>query len=119
VENLASSSEKMMSFMENRVYSDYEKTIKVGDQYAEDADGFNKFMIEFNEEAKVLDSSISDIVRALDEVSVTVSEGAMGVSSISSKTIDIVKKIDEIKDTAIENKISADKINKITAKFKL
>ncbi|MEG0775565.1 methyl-accepting chemotaxis protein [Clostridium sp.] len=119
VENLAYSAEKMMSFMESTVDSDYEKTIKVGDQYTEDADEFNKFMVDFNEEAKILDSSIGDIVRALDEVSITVNEGAMGVSSISAKTTEIVKKIDEIKNTAVENKISADKINKITAKFKL
>jgi methyl-accepting chemotaxis protein len=119
VESLAMGSEKMIRFMENQVSSDYEKTIQTGDQYTDDASKFNVFMTEFNEEAQVLNSNISDIVKAMDEVSITVSEGAMGVSTISSKTIDIVRKIDDIKNTAVENKKSADKLNNITSKFRL
>lgn len=119
VENLAAGSEKMIKFMEINVGNDYERNIKVGEQYSNDAGEFNKFMTEFNEEARALTSNISDIVRAIEEVSTTVSEGALGVSNVSNKTNDIVKKIDEIKITAVENKNSAEKINNITSKFKL
>jgi len=119
VENLASGSEKMIQVMEYQVADDYEKTLKLGDQYTADASKFNEFMTEFNESSKVLNSNISDIVRALDEVSVTVSEGASGVTEISSKTIDVVRRIEDIKNTAIENKASAEKLNNITSKFKL
>jgi len=109
----------MIQVMEYQVADDYEKTLKIGDQYTADASKFNEFMTEFNESSKVLNSNISDIVRALDEVSVTVSEGASGVTEISSKTIDVVRKIEDIKNTAIENKASAEKLNNITSKFKL
>lgn len=119
VENLAAGSEKMIKFMEINVGNDYERNIKVGEQYSNDAGEFNRFMTEFNEEARALTSNISDIVRAIEEVSTTVSEGALGVSNVSNKTNDIVKKIDEIKITAVENKNSAEKINNITSKFKL
>jgi len=119
VENLALGSEKMIKFMELNVSEDYERTIKVGEQYSNDAEKFNKFMTQFNEESQALNSSIGDIVRALEEVSTTVSEGALGVSNVTNKTTDIVSKIDEIKNTSVENKNSAEKISDITSKFKL
>jgi len=76
-------------------------------------------MNEFSSEAAVLKQAIEGIVTAIDEVSATVTEGAMGVSSISSKTMDIVGNIESIKNTAIENKENADKLNDTTLKFKL
>jgi len=76
-------------------------------------------MNEFSSEAAVLNQAIEGIVTAIDEVSVTVTEGAMGVSSISSKTMDIVGNIESIKSTAIENKENADKLNNTTLKFRL
>ncbi len=76
-------------------------------------------MNEFSNEAAILHQAIEGIVTAIDEVSVTVTEGAMGVSSISSKTMEIVGNIDSIKNTAIENKENADKLNDTTLKFKL
>ncbi|MEG2291555.1 MAG: methyl-accepting chemotaxis protein [Clostridium sp.] len=119
VENLALSSGKMINFIEKQVIPDYDRNIKEGIQYENDADKFNTFMNEFSNEAETLHEAIEGIVRALDEVSQTVTEGAMGVSSISSKTMDIVDNIDGIKNTAIENKRNADNLNETTLKFKL
>ncbi|MEG1257135.1 methyl-accepting chemotaxis protein [Clostridium sp.] len=119
VENLALSSEKIINFVEKQVIADYDKNIEEGIQYENDADKFNRFMNDFSNESVVLNQAIEGIVKALDEVSVTVTEGAMGISSISSKTMDIVGNIDDIKNTAIENKENADKLNNTTLKFKL
>ncbi len=119
VEDLAISSEKMISFFEQQVIEDYGKNIEQALLFEKDADQFNSFMNEFSNESKVLHEAIEGIVAAIDQVSVTVTEGAMGVSSISSKTMDIVGKIDGIKNTAVENKENADNLNDITLKFKL
>jgi len=119
VEDLAVSSEKMISFFEQQVIEDYGKNIEQALLFEKDADQFNSFMNEFSNESKVLHEAIEGIVTAIDQVSVTVTEGAMGVSSISSKTMDIVGKIDGIKNTAVENKENADNLNDITLKFKL
>ncbi|MFR1710461.1 MAG: methyl-accepting chemotaxis protein [Clostridium sp.] len=119
VEELALSAERMSNFIEQQVIDDYDKNIEQGALYEKDAEQFNNFMNEFSSEAAILHQAIEGIVTAIDEVSVTVSEGAMGVSSISSKTMDIVGNIDSIKNTAIENKENADKLNNTTLKFKL
>lgn len=119
VEKLALSAERMSNFIEQQVVRDYDKNIEQGTLYEKDAEQFNSFMNEFSNEAAVLHQAIEGIVTAIDEVSVTVTEGAMGVSSISSKTMEIVGSIDSIKNTAIENKENADKLNDTTLKFKL
>lgn len=119
VEELALSAGRMSNFIEQQVINDYDKNIEQGALYENDADQFNNFMNEFSSEAAVLNQAIEGIVTAIDEVSVTVTEGAMGVSSISSKTMDIVGNIESIKNTAIENKENADKLNNTTLKFRL
>ena len=119
VEKLAFSAERMSNFIEQQVVKDYDKNIEQGTLYEKDAEQFNSFMNEFSNEAAILHQAIEGIVTAIDEVSVTVTEGAMGVSSISSKTMEIVGSIDSIKNTAIENKENADKLNDTTLKFKL
>ncbi len=119
VEELALSAGRMSNFIEQQVINDYDKNIEQGVLYEKDADQFNNFMNEFSSEAAVLNQAIEGIVTAIDEVSVTVTEGAMGVSSISSKTMDIVGNIESIKSTAIENKENADKLNNTTLKFRL
>ncbi len=119
VEELALSAGRMSNFIEQQVINDYDKNIEQGALYEKDADQFNNFMNEFSSEAAVLNQAIEGIVTAIDEVSVTVTEGAMGVSSISSKTMDIVGNIESIKSTAIENKENADKLNNTTLKFRL
>lgn len=119
VEKLAFSAERMSNFIEQQVVRDYDKNIEQGTLYEKDAEEFNSFMNEFSNEAAILHQAIEGIVTAIDEVSVTVTEGAMGVSSISSKTMEIVGSIDSIKNTAIENKENADKLNDTTLKFKL
>ncbi|WP_346888898.1 methyl-accepting chemotaxis protein [Clostridium sp. UBA1056] len=119
VDKLAFSAERMSNFIEQQVVRDYDKNIEQGTLYEKDAEEFNSFMNEFSNEAAILHQAIEGIVTAIDEVSVTVTEGAMGVSSISSKTMEIVGSIDSIKNTAIENKENADKLNDTTLKFKL
>jgi len=119
VENLSKSSEKMIEFMEKQINRDYERMIDTGKQYSKDADVFNNFMLEFSDEAQRLNSHVEGIVKAIEDVSTTLSEGSSGVFNISAKTEDIVDKIEEINNASIENKNSAIKLTEITSKFKL
>jgi len=119
VENLSKSSEKMIEFMEKQINRDYERMIDTGKQYSKDADIFNNFMLEFSDEAQRLNSHVEGIVKAIEDVSTTLSEGSSGVFNISAKTEDIVDKIEEINNASIENKNSAIKLTEITSKFKL
>ncbi|MGH4117173.1 methyl-accepting chemotaxis protein [Clostridium sp.] len=119
VKNLSKSSAKMLDFMDEEVSLNYEIIMGTGKEYMDDAENFNKFMMEFDETAQHLNISINGITVAIEQVTGTVSEGAEGVFSISDKSIDIVTKMEEIKNTTSGNKVSAEKLKKITSKFKI
>ncbi|MGK0465639.1 methyl-accepting chemotaxis protein [Clostridium sp.] len=119
VKNLASSSTKMLGFMDEEVSLNYQTIIGTGKEYMGDAENFNKFMKEFDETAQHLNTSINGITIAIEQVTGTVSEGAEGVFSISDKSIEIVNKMEEIKNTTSGNKVSAEKLKDITSKFKI
>ncbi|MBK5242032.1 methyl-accepting chemotaxis protein [Clostridium sp.] len=119
VKNLATSSAKMLGFMDKEVSLNYEIIMGTGKEYMDDAENFNKFMREFDETAQRLNISINGITIAIEQVTGTVSEGAEGVFSISDKSINIVTKMEEIKNTTSGNKVSAEKLKEITSKFKI
>ena len=119
VKNLADSSTKMLGFMDEEVSLNYKILMGTGKEYMDDAASFNKFMIEFDETAQHLNTSINGITIAIDQVAGTVNEGAEGIFSISDKSIDIVNKMEEIKNTTSSNKTSAEKLKDITTKFKI
>ncbi|MBU3192107.1 methyl-accepting chemotaxis protein [Clostridium bowmanii] len=119
VKNLSSSSTRMLDFMDEEVSLNYEIIMGTGKEYMDDAENFNKFMSEFDETAKQLNSSINGIAIAIDQVAGTVNEGSEGIFKISDKSIDIVNKMEEIKSTTSGNKISAEKLKDITSKFKI
>ena len=119
VKNLSKSSAKMLNFMDQEVSLNYEIIMGTGKEYMDDAENFNKFMKEFDETAQHLNISINGITIAIEQVTGTVSEGAEGVFGISDKSINIVTKMEEIKNTTSGNKVSAQKLNEITSKFKI
>ena len=119
VNNLSNSSTKMLRFMDEEVSLNYEIIMGTGKEYMDDAENFNKFMKEFDETARHLNTSINGIAIAIDQVAGTVNEGAEGIFTISDKSIDIVNKMEEIKNTTSGNKVSAEKLKDITSKFKI
>ena len=91
-----------MKFIEKQINKDYDRMIDVGKQYSKDANVFNKFMLDFSDEAQRLSTNVEGIVKAIEDVSTTLSEGASGIFNISTKTEDIVDKIEEINSASIE-----------------
>ncbi|MCX7709082.1 MAG: hypothetical protein N2484_04465 [Clostridia bacterium] len=119
MDNLANNSGKMLEFIDKDVLADYDKLIKTGEQYYQDAEQFNSMMAEFSATAQQLDASISGIVSAIEEVSSTVNEGAKGVEDITEKTVAIVEKINIVRKTSEANMESIEKLENLITRFKL
>jgi methyl-accepting chemotaxis protein len=119
VEDLSKNSSNLLQFIDETVLKDYSKLIETGKDYNKDADLVNNFMMDFSNLSKELDSSISGIVKSIEEVANTVSDGARGVTEIASKAFSINEKLDSVKSSAEDNKESAEKLQKIISKFKL
>lgn len=119
VDYLVANSEKILSFIEKDVLSDYEKLIKTGEQYNLDAELFNNFMTNFSETANQLNTSINSVASAIDEITAAVNQGACGVDDIADKSENIVEEINSVKDTIQENLLNAEKLNELVAKMKI
>jgi methyl-accepting chemotaxis protein len=119
VANLAQSSKMIMEFIDKNVISDYEKLMGTGEQYNNDAELFNRIMMEFSATSEELKASIDEISNSINGVTVTMNEGAAGVEEITDKTSEIVRKIDEIKKSTKDNLESAEKLGRLVSKFKM
>ncbi len=117
--NLSSSSEEMLSFMENQVLQDYKKLIEVGEQYNQDATSVQDAMTEFSATTQQLSASISNISSAIYEVAGAVSEGAAGVENISDQMVEVTGKVQNITLSAKENAQSAETLQELVSKFKI
>lgn len=119
IANLTQSSEEILSFIDKEVLTDYRKLMDTGEQYNKDADYFSNIMLEFSDTAKELSASVSGIVSAINQVSVTVNESTIGVGTIAGMTSNIVEGISDIKEISGKNAQASEKLKEIVEKFKL
>jgi len=119
VGQMRENSEAMLTFIDQNVLADYEKLVKVSEQYSLDAAVVNQLMTNFETAAEQLSVSISSISTAMNEVASTVNEGAKGVQDIAEKTIDIVEKTQIEVKMADENTQSAKELQKLVQRFKI
>lgn len=119
VENMKLGSEKVLAFIENNVRRDYGEAINICNQYDNDALMIKDIMKTINESTQELTSTMSAISTAVNEVAVTVTEGAQGVNHMAEKTSDIVTLIEDVEKTAEESVNQAKALNEMVKKFNL
>ena len=119
VNNMKDNSESILSFMDKKVLEDYGKLNQVGKQYSQDAEMFNSLMRNLETTSEALRDSIASISIAVNEVTVTISEGARGVEDISQKTSDTVDKIEEVTVMTEDNAKGAKELQELIRKFKI
>lgn len=117
--NLNEHSKKLLDYMDTNVIKDYEKLTEVARQYDTDAKTVNEFMDNLSSISTELNSSVSEITTAINNVSKTTNDGAYGLSNISEKNLTILDKLSGISESADKNKLSSDKLTEIVKKFKL
>jgi methyl-accepting chemotaxis protein len=119
VGQMKENSESILSFIDQNVLADYEKLVKVGEQYNNDAVVVNELMLGFETAAEKLSISVSSIATAMNEVAETINEGAKGVQDIAEKTADIVEKTEIEVKMADENTHGAKELQTLVERFKI
>lgn len=119
VTNLVNSSQKILEFVEEDVNNDYKKLIEVSEKYTEDANYFNNIMTDFTDISDKLKGSIENIALSINDVSVTMNDGADGVEDIADKTSGIVSNLVEINEATEDNLKSSEELKDIVSKFNL
>ena len=112
-------SEAVLSFIDRNVLRDYEKLLRISEQYNEDAYYIQNLMNEFETSAIHLDTEVSSIAMAMNEVAATVSEGSIGIQDIAEKTADVVDKTVEETKMADENAVGASELMKLVERFRI
>ena len=97
VENLAINTKEFLEYFNNVVVKDYDGLVETGDQYEKDASFVDGLVTDFSSTSEQLTATISEIIKAINEVSLTISESANGTQNIAERIMDIVALADEIK----------------------
>ncbi|HEX9061084.1 MAG TPA: methyl-accepting chemotaxis protein [Clostridia bacterium] len=98
VENLKHSSKKIIELVDTRVSHDYEAMLTASDSYSKDSSFINDIAYDLSVTSEKLSSSIEGIITAMNEVSITVNEGASGAQDIASKTSIIAVRVEDIQE---------------------
>lgn len=119
VNNMTSSSEQVLKFLDTDIAEDYKKFIEVSEQYNQDATLITEMMSAVSTASQELEVTMNIISKATDEVAITINEGAEGVSDIAEKTSNIVSLTEEIENKSKESIEYADSLQKIVSQFKI
>ncbi len=76
-------------------------------------------MKDAQKEAEEMEIGINSILSAMDDISNTVNESAIGVHDIAGKTTDIVYQTESLNQMTAECKKLVQQLNEITSSFKL
>jgi methyl-accepting chemotaxis protein len=119
VENLVSSSQNVLSFIEGTVISDYNKQVETSGQYSNDAAHIDDLVMDFSSTSEELLVSISNMLKAINEVTVSTNECAEGTSNIALRSGEILEKGAEVVRLSESSKESSDNLKKYVSIFKI
>lgn len=119
VENLASCSEKTLDFIDTKVINDYKTMVEIGEQYYSDAASIQELVTDFSATSEELLSSIQNMVRAINEVSVSNSEEAQGTQNISQKALDVMERASKVSELMKATKQSSESLAESVSRFKV
>lgn len=119
VQNLRDSSAQLMELMDTQIKEDYQAMLETAEHYREDAEMVNQMVEEFSATSQQLKASIEGILRAIDEVTITINEGAAGAEDITIKTGAIVEKMAEVRKQMQANRQSARELKELAGQFTL
>jgi methyl-accepting chemotaxis protein len=119
VQNLRDSSTQLMTLLDTQVKDDYETMLGTTEQYRKDAEMIDQLVGEFSGTAQELKVSMEGIIKAIDEVTITINEGAGGAEDITIKTSAIVEKIVEVQRQMQINRQSASELKALVGLFKI
>ena len=108
-----------LDFLGNDVSKDYKNFLASGVEYKEAAVKIQNFMMDAQKEAEEMEIGINSILSAMDDISTTVNESAVGVHDIAGKTTDIAYQTESLNEMTAECKKLVQQLNEITSSFKL
>lgn len=119
VENLTRNSEKVLEFIDLTVIKDYESMVDIGGLYSKDAKAVEDLVTDFSKEAEKLSTSMQNMGRAINEISVSNNEAANGSQNIAEKTSIIFEKANGVTQQSEKTEQSSKKLKNTVRKFNI
>lgn len=119
VNELSSSSNKLLDFVSNDVQNDYKTLLDVADKYSEDAKFVDKLVANFNSTSEKLLFRIKDVLKSIDGMAKLSGEGVNATTDISQKVMDITSKSNDILKLTKKSKDSSERLKEQISKFKI
>lgn len=119
VERLNTSSADMLTFLDTKVLTDYDRLEESATQYEADATVFGETAQTFEANALQLRHMTDNILHVIQEVATTVTEGADGTQSISEKVQLSVERFNDVQQRMHETEQRAVELSNRVSQFKL
>ncbi|WP_243186831.1 methyl-accepting chemotaxis protein [Clostridium muellerianum] len=119
VKNLSQNSNNILNFMKIDVTNDYKSMLTVADEYSNDAKFVESLVVDFSSTSQQLLASISDVLKTIDSVTQSASEGTNGLVNISDKILGINDNSNYILNQVLKAKDCADELKIQISKFKI
>ena len=118
-DNLSVSSQDILEYIDNNVKADYELLLETGDQYQNDAKLINNISTEVTSSAKMMNASIEEISKVIDNVVDISGKTSDSTGEINASLSEITSIMNEV-NNAMENQVSlSNGLEKSVEKFKL
>jgi len=119
VDKLVSDSKLMLDFIDSKVLNDYQKLIKISEQYNSDSEAFNEIMLDLSATSEELFSSMDTIIDTVESVAESTNEGASGIEKIANGTKAMSQDTQSFLAIAEENIAAAHELDEMIKTFKL
>ncbi len=118
VKSLLDETTQINHFMNQDVMKDYDKMVKIGEQYGNSALTINDQMKSLGEETGIINETIAQVKENIHEIGRAVSDTTVQAVEVNSLSEDIVQGMHNINALTEENKVKADELKDEISKFK-
>lgn len=119
VDHLNDTSSEMLSFLDTNVLKDYDQLEEAAEHYSEDAGRFEATASEFAVAAIELEQLTSNMIGVIQDVAVTVNNGALGTQEIAEKVTMSVDRFSELNRVTEISQQKMDELNALIGQFKV
>ncbi len=119
VDHLNETSSEMLTFLDTNVVKDYDQLEEAAEQYSADAGRFETTASEFADAATELEQLTTNMISVIQDVAVTVNNGALGTQEIAEKVTLSVDRFAELNRATEMSQQKMDELNELINQFKV
>lgn len=118
VNKLASSAERLMEFIDDKIMTDYDGFVDVVTKYKEDADAVNEILTVISTNTSTISGTMQSMNTSISDISIAVDENAKGIVLVAESVGTLVQELGQIKEETVKNERISLQLGDEVKKFK-